>query len=362
MRSLLAMIRANLIMSVRNRTALFWNLAFPALFILLFGAILGRDSGVEFTVGVVGPPSALKDATVAAMEQSDAFDVKFPDDEATVEEDELGELHDGDRDVVLVFGSTTGETSQPTIRLYYDQTEGPNAEIAVSVVRQVLLAVVGGGESPVTITEEGISADDISYIDFFVPGILAMSLMNSGVIGLSTAFVAYRERGILRRIKVTPFSLSSFILARIISQLIVGIVQAGILVGLARLVFGLDVEGNPLLILIGILAGGLAFLAIGFGIASIARTVETAASYANLVTFPMLFLSGVFFPVDSVPNWLQPITRILPLSYLVDALREPMTRGRGLSAVWVDLLVLMATFAAAMIFAVRFFRWDAKTV
>jgi ABC-2 type transport system permease protein len=186
-----------------------------------------------------------------------------------------------------------------------------------------------------------------------------MSLMNAGVIGTSTIFVSYRERGMLRRLRMTPFPLSSFIVARIVSQLIIAVAQTLILVGMARLLFGLDIRGNPLLILGVLVLGALAFLAIGFAISGIANNVETAAAYANLVTFPMLFLSGVFFSIDVAPAWLQPVTRALPLSYLVDALREPMTRSRGLDAIWIDLLVLVATFAVGMFVAVRLFRWDA---
>ncbi len=356
MRPLWAIVKANLKMNVRNRTALFWNLAFPAIFILIFGAVFGRDPGLDFDVGVAGAPSALSEATTAALDANDAFTVT-----GGAEAEELDALSEGDRDLVLVFGAPQPADAPPPVTLYYDETEGPNAQIAIGAVRQTLLAVAGGaaGREPVTIAERGIAAQDVSFIDFFVPGILAMSLMNSGVIGLSTAFVIYRERGILRRIKVTPFPLTSFILARVLSQLIVAVAQSLILVGLARLLFGLDVRGNPLVILLAILVGALAFLAIGFAISGFARNAETAASYANLVTFPMLFLSGVFFSIDRAPTWLRPVTRVLPLAYLVDALREPMTRGRGFDAIWVDLLVLAATFAVAMAIAVRFFRWDA---
>jgi len=274
------------------------------------------------------------------------------------QEDELAKLEDGDRDVVLVF-EPEPDGAQPAVQLYYDQTEGPNADVAISVVRQVLLGVAQG-ESPIAVTQVPISATSISYIDFFVPGILAMALMNAGVIGLSTSFVIYRERGILRRIKVTPFHLTSFVLARIISQLIIALAQMAILIGLAASLFGLNVQGNMLLLLVEILIGALAFLAIGFAIAGVSKTVETAAAVGNLVTFPMLFLSGVFFEISAAPAWLQPITKILPLSYLVDALRDTMSRGKGLADVWPDLLFLLATFAVGMAIAVRFFRWDAQ--
>lgn len=365
MRPLLAMIRANLKMSVRNRTALFWNLAFPAIFILIFGSVFGNNDGVDFSVGLTGEPSPLHDGVLAAMR---ANPNSFSIDQGT-EAHELDALENGDRDLVLVFGPPTA-SGQPAVRVVSDATDGPNAQIAVSVARQIILEVATGTTGaaegtntpagPVAIDEANVSSEDISYIDFFVPGILAMSLMNSGVIGLSTAFVIYRERGILRRMKVTPFPISSFILARVLSQVLVAIAQAIILIVLAWVVFGLEVRGNPLLIGGVIVLGALAFLAIGFAISGFARNAESAASYANLVTFPMLFLSGVFFSIDSAPGWLQPITRVLPLSYLVDALREPMTRGHGLSAIWPDLLVLLATFIIAMAVAIRFFRWDAK--
>ena len=354
MRALFAMIKANLKMTVRNRQAIFWNLAFPAIFILIFGAVFGRDSGVVFDVGIAGDDSAYKSAAVGAMESSDAFDLH----DSGSQEEELEALEDGDRDVVVVFGPQP-ENGYPDVQIYYDDTEGPNADIAVNVVRQVLIGVAEG-ESPVAISAVPVSVTDISYIDFFVPGILAMAIMNAGVIGLSTTFVSYRERGILRRIKVTPFPLTNFIVARILTQLIVAVAQAVILIGLAWAVFDLDVRGNPLLILLAIIIGALAFLSIGFAISGFARNAETAASYANLITFPMLFLSGVFFGVDAAPTWLHPITRVLPLRFLVDALREPMTRGKGLEAIWLDLVVLLITFAIGMTIAVRFFRWDSR--
>jgi ABC-2 type transport system permease protein len=353
MRPLLAMVKANLKMSLRNRTALFWNLAFPALFILIFGAVFGRGTGVDFTIGVAGSPSRLQDGVVAAMDGNPSFAVKRGG-----ESDELKALRDGDRDVVLVFSGDQPAGQVPRVGLYYDATDGPTAQIAVGAVRQLVLGVAGG-PSPVQIAEQPVESQAVSYIDFFVPGILAMSLMNSGVIGLATAFVIYRERGILRRIKVTPFPLTSFILARVLSQLIVAAAQALILVGLAWALFGLDIRGNPLVILVAVLIGALAFLAIGFAISGMARNAETAASYANLITFPMLFLSGVFFSIDSAPSWLRPITRALPLPYLVDALRQPMSLGHGFGAIWLDLLILAATFVLAMAIAVRFFRWDA---
>lgn len=353
MRALLAMVKANIKMNVRNRQALFWNLAFPIIFIVIFGTIFGGSNSIDIKVGVAGDASNLQSATLAALKSDSVFSVH-----SGATDSELKALDNGDRDLVLVFGPPPA-SGQPAVKVVYDDTNGPNSNIAISAVRQVLLTVAQGS-NPVTVTEQPVSTHNLSYIDFFIPGILAMSLMNSGVIGLSTAFVIYRERGILRRIKVTPFPLTNFILARVISQVLIAVAQSVILTAIGMAFFHLHLDGNLFLALLVVIVGALAFLAIGFAISGFAKNAEAAASYANLITFPMLFLSGVFFSLDAAPAWIRPITKVLPLSYLVDGLRDVMTRGRGFGAIWVDLLVLVGVFLAAMVFAVRFFKWDAR--
>jgi ABC-2 type transport system permease protein len=353
-RPFLAMVKANLKMTVRNRQALFWNLAFPAIFILIFGAIFSSDSGVSFNVGIAGPESLYRDQVVAALKSNDAFDVHVGETEK-----ELKSLKDDDRDFVMVVSEGGSGQSSVPVQINYDETQGPNAQVGINVLTQILSGIAGTSDDS-QVSVRPIKSLDIKYIDFFVPGIIAMSLMNSGVIGLSTAFVTYREKGILRRIKVTPFSLPQFILARISTTMIVAVSQSIVLILMGKLIYGLTFRGNPLLILLTIMIGSLAFLSIGFAISGIARNTETAASYSNLITFPMLFLSGTFFAVDSLPTWLRQLARILPLSYLVDALREPIMSGKGISSTWIDLVVLLAIAAVAMAIAVRFFKWEAR--
>ncbi|MCC6313052.1 MAG: ABC transporter permease [Thermomicrobiales bacterium] len=353
MRSFWAMVRANVKMSSRNRGALFWNLAFPALFIVVFGAIFGRGAITTFHVGIAEPASEFGEAAAREMEANPAFMVS-----RGPAEEELARLRGGERDIVLTFPVAEAD-GRPAATLYYDMARGPSEAMAVGVVRQTLNELAGG-EPAAAIEEEPVDAQDITFMDAFLPGIVAMNLMNAGIIGLSTAFVNYREKGILRRIRVTPFPLTSFIFAQALSQLLVVAAQSIILVALAKLLFGFHLRGDPLAIALTVAVGGLTFLAIGFAISGVARNAEAAASYANLIAFPMLFLSGIFFSMDAAPGWLQPITRALPLPYLVDALRDLMTRGAGLTAVWTDLLVLLVVFAVAMTIAIRFFRWDAS--
>ncbi len=353
MQSFWAMVIANLKMTVRNRQAIFWNLAFPAIFILIFGAVFGNDSLSTIEIGVAGPESAIRSQVVQGLESSDAFNIHTGS-----EQDERNALNENDRQIVLIVPETV-DAAHP-VTLLYNEQGGPTGAIAQSAVQNALYQILGGS-ALAPINAQPISTLNLSFIDFFVPGILAMSIMNSGVIGLSTAFTSFREKGILRRIKVTPFSLWKFILARIVASMAVILATCAILIVVGMLVWGLNVRGNWILIVISILIGSLAFLAIGYAISSFARNTESAASYANLITFPMLFLSGVFFPVGAMPEWLHPIIRLLPLRYLVDALRDVMMYGRGITAIWTDLLALLLVFAVCLLFAVRFFRWDSTT-
>ena len=357
MTALRHMILANLRMTVRNRTALFWNIAFPALFIVLFGFLLGNNN-FTVDVGVAGADvsSAARQAT-QQMRDAEGFSVKSGTREA-----ELAALKDGRRTVVVVFapGAAGGQTRAD---LYWDQNDPQQGQIALSAVQQFLSdanASMTGGQGPIAVNVQAVSSNSIAYIDFLVPGILAMSIMNSGMIGLASAFVTYREKGILRRIKATPFPLSSFIAARIISQLVIGVAQAAILIGLGMLLFGLRVNGNLAYVLVMVILGSLAFLSLGFVIASFARNQEAADSLANAFSFPMLFLSGVFFPVDSAPSWLQPVMRLMPLRYLADGLRDLMVRGASLPSEWLNALVLLATGAVGFLLAIRFFRWESS--
>jgi ABC-2 type transport system permease protein len=343
------MVIANLKMTVRNKQALFWNLAFPAIFILMFGAVFSNQGLADFNVGIAGADSEFRAGVTQAMQGSEAFNLH----EGT-EAEELDELKNDDRDVVLVFPEDGSD--QPVV-MYAAAAGGPNAQIATGAIRSVVMEVAGA-TSGIQIEDRQIDTLDASYIDWFIPGILGMSLMNSGIIGIATAFVSYREKGILRRIQVTPFPLWKFILARIAAALVLAIVTSGILIVLGMLVWDLQVQGNWLLIGLAIVIVAITMTAIGYAVAAIARNTETAASYANLITFPMMFLSGVFFPLGAMPDWMQPIIRLMPLKYGVDALREPMLYGHGFDAIAKDLGILLAIFAVAMLFAVRFFRWE----
>ena len=179
---------------------------------------------------------------------------------------------------------------------------------------------------------------------------------------LSSSFVTYRQRGILRRIKGTPFPLWAFIMSRISTQIIIAIVQAAMLLALAVILFDVHVSSSYVALLVLVTLGALAFLSIGFVVSAFAPNSDTADSAGSAITLPMMFLGGVFFPVDDAPSWLQPLIQILPLSHLADGLRSVIIDGAGLTDVWLPVLVMLATAGIGLLIAVRFFRWEPRAV
>src|SRR5690606_29887810 len=152
---------------------------FPAIFIVMFGAVFGNTAIEQFSVGVAGAETPFRQAVVDAMKSSDAFRVT----ESTVDE-ELGELETDDRTIVLVFPE---EGSDAPVEMYTAASGSPTQQIAIGATRSVVMEVAGGSTG-VAIDQKQVSTLETSFIDWFVPGILGLSLMNSGIIGISTAF------------------------------------------------------------------------------------------------------------------------------------------------------------------------------
>ncbi|MCL4498865.1 MAG: ABC transporter permease, partial [Chloroflexi bacterium] len=131
-----------------------------------------------------------------------------------------------------------------------------------------------------------------------------------------------------------------------------------LLLGLAIVGFGAHVAGSPFLLGVLVVEGSLVFIALGFAIASFAQTNQTAMALGNIITMPMMFLSGVFFPTDSFPKFVQPLIKVLPLTYLADAFRQVMMRGAGFDAVSHDMLVMAVYGLVIFLVSVKMFKWE----
>jgi ABC-2 type transport system permease protein len=182
--------------------------------------------------------------------------------------------------------------------------------------------------------------------------------MIAAVIGLSTILVDWRQRGILRRLKLTPIPLAEFFAARITASLVVAMLQLVVLLAFGRVVFGIQISSTAWAAIPVALAGCLCFLAMGFAIGSVVSNPETGDAVSNVITNPMMFLSGTFFPVAAMPAYVQAIARLLPLYYMANGLRDTTVRGLSITHVIPDIAVLLLVTAILSVVALRSFRWE----
>jgi ABC-2 type transport system permease protein len=358
MRSFRAMTIANFKMIGRNRTVLFFLLGFPIIFMVLFG-FLFAEGETRLHIGIAGEDSSPIAAAIAdQMEQTEGFVVYRND-----AEHELNAIDEGDRLVVLIFSEGTGEAALDAA-IYVNQANPTFSQIGLSAVEQFLLqAELEITDQPRMIQPTVADVDGVSFsfIEFFLPGVIGISLMTNGVQALSSTFVAFREQGILRRIKGTPFPLWQFILSRIVTQVVIAVFQIIILIAVARLLFNVQIANSYPAIAVLVIVGAFTFLSIGFIVSAFAGNTDVADAAGTLITLPMMFLSGVFFPTDDAPAFLKPIIQVLPLTYLVDGLREVMIRGVGIGDVWFEILVLGGTAVVGFLISVYFFRWESRS-
>lgn len=352
-------------MFVRNRQAVFFTLFVPIIIMTIFG-LLGFDNVPKIDVGVVtGNPTPATQQFIDQFTGISAFKV----DRGT-EESERVALEKGDRSAVFVFPDALipggpGKPDVQTVKAYTNVGEAQQARTAVTVLQQMLdKTTISLSQTPelFTVFVQELNARNLKYIDFLLPGIVALAIMQMSIFSTAFVFVDYKEKGILKRLLATPMKPHQFVTANVITRLLVAIAQAAILVAVGVLAFKAHVIGSYWLLLPSVILGGVMFLGMGFAISGLAKTVEAVPAIANLVVFPMLFLGGTFFPLDIMPTWLQSIVQYLPLTYLSDALRSVMTESASFTAISHDLFWMLG-WSAVLVFLANFtFGFEEKRV
>ena len=201
---------------------------------------------------------------------------------------------------------------------------------------------------PYNIKVEGVVSGHSSYFDFVAPGIMAMTVMMSVMTGLPAAISQEKEVGTLDGMMVAPINRLSIIVGKTLAQTARGLLQGVLILILASLLFGVSIQGNIMLVFALLLLGVFSFVGLGVVLTSFAKDQETAMMVMMTLMFPMMFLSGVFFPVQQMPWYMQDISRALPLTYAADALRKVMVLGAGIPQITTELTVLIA-FGVVMI-------------
>lgn len=333
----------NFKMLFRAHDALFWNFAFPVVFMILMGTAFGRSPAFTAHVGIEGTGVA-KTALDQVLHHVSGVSVN-------VITHGIKALKSGRIDLLA-------RISGRHIRLITTNSQVSRKVLSIVQGSVMALNLQAFHLPPVFVASvRRISMRGNSYIDFLAPGILGMTLMNTGLLS-GAALITYRSQGILRRIRGTPLSTSTFIAARITMQLTMALVQAALIIFVARSLYHFKPAGDIWDLVPFLILGEFAFMTLGFVIAGIANTMEMAIALTNLIGLPMMFLAGVFYPVSQLPAFLKPLTEILPLRYLTSALRAVVSHGASLAHLRGDLVALALMALICGFLAIKCFRWE----
>lgn len=328
---------------LREPEAVFWTFVFPILLATGLG-IAFRSRPAEVVKVAVVDGAANSGAIRQAVQADTLLDVALLSDSAANEALRLGTI-------ALAVAPAEGAT----VEYRYDEARPESRNARLLVDRAIQRGA--GAAAPVATQERQVSEPGSRYVDFVLPGLLAMNLMGSGIWGIGFTIVDARRKKLLKRLAATPMKRSHFLLSYLGMRLALMVIEVAVITAFGRFVFGVPMRGSLVVFTLITLLGTLAFGAMGLLIASRAKTVEAASGMMNLVMLPMWVASGVFFAASRFPDMVQPFVQALPLTAVVDALRLNMLQGAGLQAVGSELLVLAAWLLVAFTLALKLFRW-----
>lgn len=199
---------------------------------------------------------------------------------------------------------------------------------------------------------------NIRSVDYLLPGIVVMGVMVTGLMHTAIAFVGEREKGVYRRLALTPLSRQSLIGGQMLHNYGIILIQTALLMIIGIMGFKVHVTGNMLLFWLVLTAGAICFMSIGFAITGLVKTSRSATPITQIPYFLLMFLGGIFFPTAMMPKALQFVANILPSTHMNGALRMILFQGAGLGDIWKDLLVMAAWIVACLVISVEFFKWE----
>ena len=329
---------------VRRPEAMFWVYFFPVLMAIVLGVAFRNQTRESIVVDIVDGPQS--EVVFQRLSIIDGIEVEtFSPEESRLR------LRTG-KTMLAVKANESGDDLT-----YEFDPQRPGSFEARNTVDSELQTVLG--------REDVFASEDVHfsepggrYIDFLIPGLLAMGLMGGGLWGVGFGIVDMRIRKLLKRFMATPMRRTHFLLSMLMSRLVFMVPQIIILLTFAWMYFDVRIYGSLLAFIVVILLGAFEFAAIGLLVGSRARTAETASGLMNLVMLPMWTLSGIFFSYERFPDFFQPVIRLLPLTPVIDALRAIMSEGKTLMDVVPEIGVIGVWCVVPFFLALAIFRWN----
>lgn len=335
MKAFLAILHARNLEFVRDRSALGWSLIFPVLVLFGFYFMFADEDKPIYKIGIMGTIADLQTFNPMLKDTRYLQFIEFEQQEEAIKKIQRHQI-----DLLIQPSSNTQ---------YWVNTSSHNAYI----VERMLWS--SGGKDYIRNTTEGAQ---VRYIDWFLPGILAVNMMFNCLFGVGYVIVRYRKSGFLKRLKATPVNAVQFLSAQLASRLI--LIQAltiVVFVG-SNLILGFDVKGSYFTLLLVSVFGSISMIAMGLLIAARVRSEELAGGLLNFISWPMMFLSGAWFSLDGSPEIIKQAALLFPLTHIVNAARDVMNDGATLIDIGPSLGMLALVSALMIALGARMFRWQ----
>jgi len=357
---------------LRNPVALFFSLIFPIILIGLFGAIFSATGSAKVTVVVLNEDhnSFVSQEFFSELNNTSIVSLQFANPATVSPTDFASWLGQNSQPVGLVIpaGFEANYTAylqnhsnlHPVSLVLYtnpeDAADSGAATGAVQGVANGFNLYGAGGQAVVTLAPpRNVGSQIYTYIDYLIPGLVGFSILTSPMFSMVNITSEYRKNGLLRQLSLTPLTRAEWLVSRIAWYIMLTFVTAGIMIGAGVFLFNAHVQ-ITLGLVPWLVVGPFLFVALGMLAGSVARTPESAAVIGNIITFPMMFLSGTFFAVSLFPPWLQTVAHVLPLYYVIDGMNQVMLFQNS-SRAFFDFVVVLAISLVFFVAAVRLFKW-----
>jgi ABC-2 type transport system permease protein len=351
--------------SFRDKTAIFFIFVFPLIFLFVFGGIFGNEDNPSFNVALLN--KADNEFTTGFLQAAQQDELIKIDKSITSEPQARERMSRGEIDAIIKLPDNFGEV-EPGQQYPSGKAEvivDQNSAQAGATLKSVLDGIFNGINKNITQAPTPFTASltttreaGLDQFDYTFAGLVGFSILSLGIFGPTSVFPRMKQQGIMRRYHTTTLRVWQFFLANVLSQMFVGVLSVALMVIVALTFFDLNMRGSYLSLLAVVLLGTATMFGIGLAVGGWAKNENQAAPLGNLISFPMMFLSGTFFPRFLMPDWLQGISGLLPLTPIVDALRFVITEGRSLVQIGPELGMTTIWLVIIYIVAFRVFRWE----
>lgn len=349
---------------MRDKMALFFTFLFPLIFLLIFGSIFNNKS-ISFDVAIINhSQTEFAKKFVEGAKSDDKQLLKIKDVSGIDQAREKLKRSEINGIIILPedFGKA-GANHRPsgTMKVLYAKGSDQAGSALSALLGQVTDEInkrMGQPEAPFKVASEEVGDKALSNFDYTFTGLLAFSLMSMGLFGLANQMPSEKQRGSYRRLRASPFTSGQLLLGTTLVYTVIAMISAASMMLVGALVFKFQMRGDWLVFIPFLALAAAMMTSLGLMVGSWAKNENQAAPLVNLVSFPMMFLSGAFFPAYLFPEWLKNISQFIPMTYVVDGFRLIMTESAGFIAAGTQFIAVAVTTLVVYIISTRIFRWE----